>query len=150
MRTARAEAEVSLAPEAALRLWTDLSRWPTFVEGFARVVEVDPGWPGQDSRAIWESVPAGRGRVTEKVIEAAPGQFATLVFEDRLSGRQTLRAIESEGGTRLELTLDYTLTSYGPLGPLADVIFIRRALRDSLRRTLARFGVEAEDEAGLR
>lgn len=150
MRTASAEAEVRLAPEAALRLWTDLSRWPTFVEGFARVVEVDPGWPGEGSRVIWESIPSGRGRVTEKVIESGPGQFATMVFEDRLSGRQALRAIESEGGARLELTLEYTLTSYGPLGPLADAIFIRRALRDSLRRTIQRFEVEAEEEAGLR
>lgn len=150
MRTATAEAEVRLAPEAALRLWTDLSRWPTFVEGFARVVEVDPGWPGEGSRVIWESIPSGRGRVTEKVIENAPGEFATMVFEDRLSGRQALRAIESEGGARLELTLEYTLTSYGPLGPLADAIFIRRALRDSLRRTIQRFEVEAEEEAGLR
>jgi len=150
MRTARAEGEVSLAPEAALRLWTDLSRWPTFVEGFARVVEVDPGWPGEGSRVIWESVPAGRGRVTEKVVEGGAGEFATLVFEDRLSGRQTLRAIESEGGARVELALEYTLTSYGPLGPLADAIFIRRALRDSLRRTLARYEVEAAEEAGLR
>ena len=98
MRTATAEAEVRLAPEAALRLWTDLSRWPTFVEGFARVVEVDPGWPGEGSRVIWESIPSGRGRVTEKVIENAPGEFATMVFEDRLSGKQALRAIESEGG----------------------------------------------------
>ncbi|MEA2379446.1 MAG: hypothetical protein QOD13_3353, partial [Thermoleophilaceae bacterium] len=111
MRTASAEAEVPLAPEAALRLWTDLSRWPSFVEGFARVVEVDPGWPGEGSRAIWESVPAGRGRVTEKVSDGAPGRFATLVFEDRLSGRQTFRAIESEGGARVELSLEYTLTS---------------------------------------
>ena len=150
MRTATAEAEVRLAPEAALRLWTDLSRWPTFVEGFARVVEVDPGWPGEGSRVIWESIPSGRGRVTEKVIENAPGQFATMVFEDRLSGRQALRAIESEGGARLELTLEYTLTSYGPLGPLADAIFIRRALRDSLRRTIQRFEVETDEEAGLR
>ena len=88
--------------------------------------------------------------MTEKVIESAPGQFATMVFEDRLSGRQALRAIESEGGARVDLTLEYTLTSYGPLGPLADAIFIRRALRDSLRRTIQRFAVEAEDEAGLR
>ena len=150
MRTATAEAEVRLAPEAALRLWTDLSRWPTFVEGFARVVEVDPGWPGEGSRVIWESIPSGRGRVTEKVIENAPGEFATMVFEDRLSGRQALRAIESEGGARLELTLEYTLTSYGALGPLADAIFIRRALRDSLRRTIQRFEVETDEEAGLR
>lgn len=150
MRTARAEGEVPLTPEAALRLWTDVSRWPSFVEGFARVVELDPGWPGEGSRAIWESVPAGRGRVTEKVVDGAPGRFATLIFEDRLSGRQTFRAIESEGGARVEVSLEYTLTGYGLLGPVADVIFIRRALRDSLRRTITRFGVEAQDEAGLR
>jgi len=30
------------------------------------------------------------------------------------------------------------------------LIFIRRALRDSLRRTVARFGVEAQEDAGLR
>ena len=46
--------------------------------------------------------------------------------------------------------LDYELTKYGPLRAVADVIFIGRALRDSLRRTLGRFAVEAEDEAGLR
>lgn len=150
MRTARAEAEVPLAPEAALRLWTDVARWPSFVEGFARVVELDPEWPQEGSRAIWESVPAGRGRVTEKVTGGAPGQFTTLVFEDRLSGRQALRASESESGAWVELSLEYTLTGYGLLGPVADVIFIRRALRDSLRRTMARFRVEAQDEAGLR
>ena len=150
MRTARADAEVALAPEAALRLWTDVARWPSFVEGFARVVELDPEWPAQGSRAIWESVPAGRGRVTEKVADDAPGRFATMVFEDRLAGRQTFRAIESEGGARVELALDYTLTKYGPLGAVADVIFIRRALRDSLRRTITRFAVEAEEEAGQR
>lgn len=150
MRTARAEAEVALAPEAALRLWTDVSRWSSFVEGFARVIELDPTWPDEDTRVIWESVPAGRGRVTEKVTDAAPGHFATLVFEDRLAGRQTLRAIESETGARVELALEYTLTRYGPLGPVADAVFIRRALRDSLRRTVQRFAIEAEDEAGLR
>ena len=150
MRTARAEAEVPLTPEAALRLWADVSRWPSFIEGFARVIKLDPDWPAQGSRAIWESVPAGRGRVTEKVADPPPGGFATLVFEDRLAGRQEFRAIESQGGARVELTLEYALTRYGPLGPLADAIFIRRALRDSLRRTIARFGVEAEDEAGLR
>ena len=150
MRSASAEVEVPLTPEAALRLWTDVARWPSFVEGFARVVELDPEWPAQGSRAIWESVPAGRGRVTEKVADGAPGRFATMVFEDRLAGRQTFRAIESEGGARVELALDYTLTKYGPLGAVADVIFIRRALRDSLRRTIARFAVEAEEEAGQR
>jgi hypothetical protein len=33
---------------------------------------------------------------------------------------------------------------------VADAVFIRRAIRDSLRRTMFRFSVEAEEEAGLR
>jgi len=33
---------------------------------------------------------------------------------------------------------------------VADVLFIRRALRDALGRTLGRFTVEAQEDAGLR
>jgi hypothetical protein len=151
VRTARAQADLVLTPEAALRLWTDVDRWPSFVEGFARAVERSPEWPRAGARLLWESSPAGRGRVTEKVMEAeGPDRFVTQVFEERLHGVQTFRVVESEGGSRAELALEYELTKYGPLSAVADVIFIRRAIRDSLRRTLSRFAVEAEDEAGLR
>jgi hypothetical protein len=151
VRTARAQTDLVLTPEAALRLWSDPDRWATFVEGFARVLERDPDWPGGGAKLVWESTPAGRGRVTEKVVEAeGPDRFVTQVFEDRLHGRQTFRVVESEGGSRAELALEYELTKYGPLGAIADAIFIRRAIRDSLRRTLRRFSVEAEEEAGLR
>jgi hypothetical protein len=151
VRTARAQTDLVLTPEAALRLWSDPDRWATFVEGFARVLERDPEWPGGGAKLVWESTPAGRGRVTEKVVDAeGPDRFVTQVFEDRLHGRQTFRVVESEGGSRAELALEYELTKYGPLGAIADAIFIRRAIRDSLRRTLRRFSVEAEEEAGLR
>jgi hypothetical protein len=151
VRTARAQADLVLTPEAALRLWSDVSRWPSFVEGFARELERSPEWPAAGARIVWESTPAGRGRVTEKVAEGeGPDRFVTHVFEERLHGTQTFRVVESEAGSRAELALDYELTKYGPLGAVADVIFIRRAIRDSLRRTLSRFAVEAEEEAGLR
>ena len=151
MRTASAEADVALTPEAALRLWADTSRMPTFVEGFARALRVDPEWPAEGARLVWESTPAGRGRVTEKVMEGeGPDRFVTMVFEERLNGTQTFRVVESEAGSRAELALEYELTKYGPLAVVADAIFIRRALRDSLRRTIDRFRVEAEEEAGLR
>ena len=128
-----------------------MSRWSSFVEGFARELERTPEWPAAGSRVVWESPPAGRGRVTEKVVEGeGPDRFVTLVFEDRLHGTQTFRVVESEGGSRAELALEYALTKYGPLGAVADAVFIRRAIRDSLRRTLFRFAVEAEEEAGLR
>jgi hypothetical protein len=128
-----------------------VDRWSTFVEGFARELERAPEWPAAGARVVWESTPAGRGRVTEKVVEGeGPDRFVTLVFEDRLHGTQTFRVVESEGGSRAELALEYELTKYGPLSVVADVVFIRRAIRDSLRRTLTRFSVEAEEEAGLR
>jgi hypothetical protein len=115
------------------------------------VVERGGDWPAAGARVVWESSPAGRGRVTETVVEGhAPDRFATQIFEDRLHGTQTFRVVESEGGSRAELVLEYDLTKYGPLSAVADAIFIRRALRDMLRRTLARFAVEAEEEAGLR
>jgi hypothetical protein len=151
VRAAHAQADLVLTPEAALRLWTDTGRWASFVEGFARTLERSAEWPAQGSRVVWESNPAGRGRVTEKVMEGeGPDRFTTMVFEDRLSGRQTFRVVESEAGSRAELSLEYQLTKYGPLSAVADAIFIRRAIRDSLRRTLYRFSVEAEEEAGLR
>ena len=148
-RTAAAHV-VGLTPEAALVLWTDLGRWATFIEGFARTVEVSPEWPAEGAKVVWESSPGGRGRVTERVLEHAPGRFATQLFEDALQGRQAMTASEHADGTLVEVELEYELAKYGPLRALADAIFIRRALRDSLRRTLRRFAVEAEEEVGLR
>jgi polyketide cyclase/dehydrase/lipid transport protein len=149
-RTAHAAALVSLAPEAALKLWTDVRRWPTFVEGFAHAVEVSDDWPAEGSKLVWQSIPGGRGRVTEQVVLSGPGRFATRVYEEALRGEQAVRTAEDAEGTRIELTLDYELSKYGPLQALADFLFIRRALRDALRRTLRRFVVEAEEEQGLR
>jgi hypothetical protein len=149
-RTARAAGVVPLAPEGALALWTNLDRWASFVEGFAHVLEVSEDWPAEGSRTIWESGPGGRGRVTEKVVEHSNSRFATRVSEEALQGRQSFGVGEDADGARVELALEYELTKYGPLRAVADSIFIRRSLRDALGRTLRRFAIEAEEEAGLR
>src|SRR5215210_1586527 len=150
VRTARAGAGVPLSPTAALALWSDVERWPTFVEGFARRLELAPEWPAKGARVVWESKPEGRGRVTETVLENSEAAFSTQVFEEALMGTQAVRAVPAGTGSHVELTIDYELAKYGPLAGVADAIFIRRALRDALRRTLFRFRVEAEEEASLR
>ena len=150
MRTARAAGLVPLTPPDVLALWRDVARWPTFVEGFARVLERSAEWPAEGARVVWESKPEGRGRVTETVLENSAAAFSTQVFEEALMGTQTLLAVPASDGSEVELTLDYELAKYGPLAGVADAIFIRRALRDALRRTLFRFRVEAEEEASLR
>jgi hypothetical protein len=149
-RSASAIRVVPLAPEAALALWADSERWASFVEGFAHVVERSAEWPHEGAKLVWESTPDGRGRVTERVVETGPAVFATEVFDKSIHGRQALRVREDAEGSQVELSLDYALAKPGPLGALTDVFFIRRAQRDSLARTLRRFAVEAEEEAGLR
>ena len=150
MRTAQARGTVPLTPPDALALWSDVERWPSFVEGFARRLELSPEWPAKGGRVVWESKPEGRGRVTETVLENSGVAFSTQVFEEALMGTQTLRAEPSGEGSEVELTLEYELAKYGPLAGVADAIFIRRALRDALRRTLFRFAIEAEEEASMR
>ena len=150
MRMAGAAAVVALAPEGAMAMWRDPRRWPAFVEGFARIEEQSPDWPAEGAKLVWQSTAGGRGRVTEKVVRNSLPEFSTEVFEERLVGTQTFRALEDAEGSRVELRLEYELTGGGPLAAVTDLLFIRRALRDSLRRTLGRFAVEAEDEAGLR
>jgi hypothetical protein len=49
----------------------------------------------------------------------------------------------------VDLTLEYRVSVGGPLKPLVDVLFIRRAQNDSLARTLRRFTTEAEEQAAL-
>jgi hypothetical protein len=150
VRRASARSALPLTPPEVLALWTDVERWPSFVEGFARRLELTEAWPEPGGRVVWESNPDGRGRVTETVTESAPDRFATQVFEQALMGTQTLRALPASDGSEVELSLEYELVKYGPLRGVADALFIRRALRDALRRTLFRFGVEAEEEARLR
>ena len=150
MRRASARSTLPLTPPEALALWTDVERWPSFVEGFARRLELTEAWPETGGRVVWESNPDGRGRVTETVTESAPDRFVTQVFESALMGTQMLRVLPASDGSEVELSLEYELVKYGPLRGVADALFIRRALRDALRRTLFRFGVEAEEEARLR
>jgi hypothetical protein len=150
VRTAQARGTVPLTPPDALALWRDVGRWPSFVEGFARVLERSGEWPEKGGRVVWESKPEGRGRVTETVLKNSGAAFSTQVFEEALIGSQTLRAEPSGEGSAVELTLDYELAKYGPLSGVADAIFIRRALRDALSRTLFRFAIEAQEEASLR
>ena len=149
MAATSAVRRVELDPERAWALWTDLRRWPTFVEGFGHVVEQAGDWPAQGARVVWTSTPGGRGRVTEKVTASQAGvAFATQVFEEALSGTQLVSFDAAEDGrTRVELRLDYALTGGGPLRAVADVLFIRRALSQALARTLGRFAAEAAEEA---
>ena len=153
--TVRAARNVVLPPDRAEQLWLDTNRWPTFVEGFAHEVEREPDWPAQGARLVWQSLPGGRGRVTEKVVARSRGELASRLVEESLVGVQTVTFHEADdGGSIVELELEYdlnptTIWRTGPLGKVVNLLFIRRAMTDSLIRTLRRFATEAAEEQAL-
>jgi polyketide cyclase/dehydrase/lipid transport protein len=138
-----------VTPLVAQRLWVNTNRWPTFVDGFAHVERIDESWPEPGSKVVWQSGPAGRGRVTERIREYGDNVVSSDVYDSQMSAVQEIRFAAAEDGCEVFLSLEYELQEGGPLRRLTDVLFIRRALAMALERTLRRFSTEAGDEATL-
>jgi hypothetical protein len=124
-------------------LWYDTSRWVAWVDGLETVVSVAGDWPRAGGTVVWQSGPAGRGRVTERVVayEQLSGQ-TVAVEDDQISGRQSVAFTPVDGSVEIDFRLEYKIKKRSPLTPLVDLLFIRNAVRASLRATLTRFGLE--------
>lgn len=121
--------------------WCDVSRWPAWVDGLARVISVDPSWPAMGAEVVWESGPAGRGRVTERVEAFEPLAGLTLAVEDdSIHGRQRVSFDPAGAGVEVELALEYRIKRRWLLTPLIDRLFVRGPMTTSLTKTLERFG----------
>jgi hypothetical protein len=148
---ARASVQVlGFRASEAEALWYDTSRWPTFVDGFAHVVSMEGEWPAAPSTLVWQSTPAGRGRVLERVTEYEPRLGQTAQVEDpKMSATQRIAFTPAEDGVEVTLSMEYTLKEGGPLRPFMDFLFIRRAVTDALKRTVQRFARELETDAEM-
>jgi hypothetical protein len=142
MGRVRAELQLpGVATSDAEELWYDTRRWPTFVDGLGHVFKVDEGWPREPGAVVvWDAKPGGRGRVLERVVsfEARVGQ--TLEVEDeKIHGRQTIGFQPGGDGCAVSLELEYAIKQDRGVPAVVDFLFVRRPMRDSLKRTLARF-----------
>jgi hypothetical protein len=136
MPSVRASVAVPGPEEPVLELWYDPARWPAFVDGLKAVVRADDGWPAAGI-AEWESTPHGPGRTRE----TARGQGVTDVEDERQRGTRTV----SYDGEALTVVYEYTLKRGNPM----IAFFVRRAMRDSLQRTLHRFAAERRGDLEL-
>jgi hypothetical protein len=129
------------------RLWYDTHRWPSWVDGFGHLVKVEGDWPERGARVIWDSPPGGRGRVQERVVAYEARTGMTVEVEDaKLTGRQTVAFEPGLEETGVTLTIEYEIKERTPLTPIVDLLFVRRSMGESLRRTLERFSVERASE----
>ena len=143
--------DLDVPVSAAEALWYDLTRWPAFVDGFHHVAKLEGEWPKIGARLLWDSTPAGRGRVVERVARYEVRSGQTVEVEDpRLAGTQKVAFEPREGGRcRMTLELEYLLKDRTFLTPVVDALFVRRAIGDALRRTLTRFARELAFEGEL-
>jgi hypothetical protein len=146
----RATVEVPGLASEAEALWYDPQRWPAFIDGFGHLGKLEGEWPAVGARAVWDSRPGGRGRVVERVTayEARSGQ--TLGFEDEgTRGTQTVAFVPGPEGVEVALELEYEIKAANLFTPLTDALFIRRAMRESLQRSLNRFARELQGDREL-
>jgi hypothetical protein len=147
-----ASAVITASLAEVWEFYFDTGSWDLWVDGFAAIESVD-GYPLTGGGLVWKSVPAGRGEVSESVLEHEPRSLHRVKFTDpESSGEQTTRfAIEpgSDGGaTRVSLELSYEpKTGAGFLGGVVDLLFVRSQMRRSLERTLARLRLEVEQRS---
>jgi hypothetical protein len=138
-----------LASEAEA-LWYDPQRWPAFVDGFGHAVKLEGDWPAVGARSVWDSKPGGRGRVVERVTAYETRTGQTLEVEDgKLTGTQRVAFKPDGDAVEVALELQYELKERNALTPFTDALFIRRALRDSLKRSLIRFARERRADMEL-
>jgi hypothetical protein len=143
VRTARAAQTFDATVAEAESCWYDTSRWHLWVDGLDRVLEVDGDWPGEGATVTWQSGPAGRGRVVERVIAHEPLQGQALEVQDSsIRGRQSVAFAPAAPGVEVTLALEYELLRRSIVTPVVDLLFIKRAVTASLALTVSRFGAE--------
>jgi hypothetical protein len=119
--------------------------WPAWVDGFGGVESAD-GYPHEGGSLIWRSIPAGRGEVTERVLEHQPRRLHRIAFSDpESSGEMSTRFAVEGQGTRVTLEFAYVVGRDGLLARITDVLFVRGQVAKSLQRSLLRFRLEVED-----
>ena len=124
--------------------------WPAWVDGFGRT-ETSAGYPEAVGSLRWRSIPAGRGEVTEHVLEHEPRRLHRIAFRDLESAGELRTTFEIAGqGTAVTQELEYRLRTRGPFAWLTDRLFIRSQVGASVARTLGSLKLEVEELAGAK
>jgi uncharacterized protein YndB with AHSA1/START domain len=148
MAEVSAEVEIPTPLADVWDLYFDPDRWPSWVDGFARITAAD-GYPEVGGTLSWESTAAGRGPVSERVLAHEPRSLHRISYADpgsvgELETRfEMVPAGDRQRRTRVIQTLRYRLVGAGPLGPITDRLFIRTQMRRSVQRSLVHLRSEA-------
>ncbi len=127
----------------------DVRAWGAWVDGFQAAIEAED-YPAAGSTLRWRSIPAGRGEVTEHVLEHEHRRRHLIEFSDpEMEGRLETRFEIAGEGTRVTQELTYTLLAKGPIARMGAVLFVKSQVRASMQRSLLAFRRAVEEAAAL-
>jgi len=129
---------------AAEALWHDLRRWPSFVDGLARIDRTEGSWPEPGARVVWSGPPGGRTRAVERSerLVVREGHVVAVEDEEALGTRTVAFAPDRDGLVRVTLELDLTAKPGTGRAAAFSGLLLGRRRRQGLERTLARFRIE--------
>jgi len=149
-----ATVEVATQVDASLAdTWDHFFRepaWRTWVDGFGAVVAND-GYPEKGGSLRWRATPAGRGEVSERVLEHEHRRRHLVSFADpTMEGELETRFAIAGEGTRVVQALTYQVVARGPIARIGAVLFVNGQIRASMERSLLGFRefVEGSGAAG--
>lgn len=117
-----------------------------WVDAFQSVVAAE-GYPAEGGTLTWRSTPAGRGEVTETVLEHETRRTHRIAFSDpTMTGELSTRFAVEGQGTRVTQTLDYRLAERGVFAFLG-AFFVKSQVARSVQRTLAALKAFVEESA---
>lgn len=130
--------ETVLAEASLAETWDayfDPAGWPEWVDAFAGVTWKD-GYPLRGGKLIWRTGSAGRGEVTEDVVEHEPRTLHKIRFSDpTMTGELETRFAMEGPNTRVTQTMSYSLAERGVFAFLG-ALFVRSQIKRSLQRSL--------------
>jgi len=132
---------VAAPPHLVFGLWTDLDRWPEWIEGLKKVTDVTGPLDQAGTRYVtWFGGMSGRNEVLEA---ARPRRIRTRLGSRLLRGVTEATFEPEDGGTRISQTFE----TEGLLPAIAARIFSIGSYRGSFRGELETFKRIAELEA---
>jgi hypothetical protein len=145
MATVADSIRIAALPAAVWAVYFEPSTWPAWVDQFAAVVS-SSGYPEVGGDLVWRSGAAGRGEVSERVIEHQPQRLHRVEFSDpSAQGELATTFAAADGGTAVAIELTYELRAQGLFAKISDALFIRSQMRASLGRSLHGLKLEAEE-----
>jgi uncharacterized membrane protein len=145
MATVAESIEIAAPLSAVWDVYFEPATWPAWVDQLASIVS-STGYPETGARLVWRSGSAGRGEVTEHVLEHQPHRRHRIQFSDpSAEGELITYFAESGAATTVSLEMTYELSSRGVFARVSDVLFVRSQMRASLHRSLVSLRLEVED-----